>query len=136
MKRIEANVEALYNAREPTGSEIVDEVIDMLRKSKAIRVADMALLMDVDADDLQAAWRMLTGGSLRHFITRWRVHQALELIGKRIIEPWDDIVTRSEVTARLGEIAQRCGWQSERVMSHVFERYLGCSAPEYVAQRV
>jgi transcriptional regulator GlxA family with amidase domain len=27
----------------------------------------------------------------------------------------------------LREVARRCGWRSERVMSHVFERQLGCS---------
>ena len=32
-----------------------------------------------------------------------------------------------DTTKLLREVARRCGWRSERVMSHVFERQLGCS---------
>ncbi len=43
----------------------------------------------------------------------------------------DDFRNR-EARKRLTEVAHRCGWRSERVMSHVFERYCGCSAIEWL----
>lgn len=45
--------------------------------------------------------------------------------------PTDDFRNR-EARKRLTEVAHRCGWRSERVMSHVFERYCGCSAIEWL----
>ena len=133
MKHIVESVEEMYHAREPTGEVIVDEVLDILRHYKLIYPEDVALLMDVNPKDLRAAWHMLTGTKLIDVITHWRVMQAQEWIRKRLPELKPNDSRNHEARKMLTEVAKRCGWRSERVMSHVFERYCGCSALEWLS---
>ena len=132
MKHIVESVEEMYHAREPTGEVIVDEILDILRHYKLIYPEDVALLMDVNPKDLRAAWHMLTGTKLIDVITHWRVMQAQEWIRKRLPELKPNDSRNHESRKMLTEVAKRCGWRSERVMSHVFERYCGCSAIEWL----
>ena len=132
MKHIVESVEEMYHAREPTGEVIVDEVLNILRHYKLIYPEDVALLMDVKVRDLRSAWYMLTGTRLIDVITHWRVMQAQDWLRKRIGELSADSSEKKEPVKLLKETARRCGWRSETVMSHVFKRFCGISALEWL----
>ena len=122
----------MYHARQPTGEVIVDEVLNILRNYKLIYPEDVALLMDVKVRELRAAWFMLTGTRLVDVLTHWRVLQAQDWLRKRIGETNTESLTKKELVKLLKETARRCGWRSEVVMSHVFKRFCGCSALEWL----
>ena len=132
MKHIVESVEEMYDAREPTGEVIVDEVINILRHYKLIYPEDVALLMDVKVRELRSAWYMLTGTRLVDVITHWRLLQAQDWLRKRLGETDTESPTKKELVKLLKETARRCGWRSEVVMSHVFKRFCGCSALEWL----
>ena len=132
MKHIVERVEEMYHAKEPYGEVIVDEVLNILRHYKLIYPEDVALLLNVKVRDLRSAWYMLTGTRLIDVITEWRLRQAQDAIRKRINNFPTDNREKRTIKKMLSEVANRCGWRNERVMSHVFERYCGCSAIEWV----
>ena len=132
MKHIVESVEEMYHARQPTGEVIVDEVLDILRHYKLIYPEDVALLMDVKVRDLRSAWFMLTGTRLVDVITHWRVLQAQDWLRKRIDEMGAKNWDKRELVKLLKETARRCGWRSEVVMSHVFKRFCGCTALDWL----
>ena len=132
MKHIVESVEEMYHARQPTGEVIVDEVLDILRHYKLIYPEDVALLMDVKVRDLRSAWHMLTGTRLVDVITHWRLLQAQDWLRKCIGEMNTDSCDKRELVKLLKETAHRCGWRSEVVMSHIFKRYCGTSALEWL----
>ena len=132
MKHIIESVEEMYHARQPTGEVIVDEVINILRHYKLIYPEDVALLMDVKVRDLRSAWFMLTGTRLVDVITHWRVLQAQDWLRERIGETDTESLKKKELVKLLKETARSCGWRSEVVMSHVFKRYCGTSALEWL----
>ena len=136
MKHVVESVEELYRAREPTGELIIDEVVNVLRHFKMIYPEDVALILDVNARELRDAWHLLTGTHLNDVITQWRLFQAQELILKDLIEHGAESIEKENSRKYLTEVARRTGWRSERVMSHVFERYCGCSAIEWQAQQL
>ena len=127
MKHVVESMEELYKRQEPTGEAIVDAVVEVLRKFRLIYPEDVALLLDVKVRDLRGAWLILTGMKLIDSITQWRVLQAQDLIRKSLGEMGSDGRRAIDTTKLLRDVARRCGWRSERVMSHVFERQLGCS---------
>ena len=132
MKHIVESVEDMYHARQPTGEVIVDEVINILRHYKLIYPEDVALLMDVKVRDLRSAWFMLTGTHLVEVIAHWRLLQAQDWLRKHIDEMSAKRWERRELVKLLKETARLCGWKSEVVMSHVFKRYCGCTALEWL----
>ena len=132
MKHIVESVEDMYHARQPTGEVIVDEVLNILRNYKLIYPEDVALLMDVKVRDLRSAWFMLTGTRLVDVITHWRVLQAQDWLRKCIGEMNTDSCDKRELVKLLKKTARRCGWRSEVVMSHVFKRYCGCTALDWL----
>ena len=134
MKHIVESVEEMYHARQPTGEVIVDEVINILRHYKLIYPEDVALLMEVKVRDLRSAWYMLTGTRLVDVITHWRVLQAQDWLRERIGETDTENLTKKELVKLLKETARRCGWKSEVVMSHVFKRFCGTSALDWLLQ--
>ncbi len=134
MKHIVESVEEMYHARQPTGEVIVDEVINILRHYKLIYPEDVALLMDVKVRDLRSAWHMLTGTRLVDVITHWRVLQAQDWLRKRLGELSNESLTKNDLVRLLKETALRCGWRSEVVMSHVFKRFCGCTALDWIVQ--
>jgi AraC-like DNA-binding protein len=77
---------------------------------------------------------MLTGTRLVDVITHWRVLQAQDWLRKRIGEISTESLTKKELVKLLKETARRCGWRSEVVMSHVFKRFCGCTALDWVVQ--
>ena len=132
MKHIVESVEEMYHAKEPYGEVTVDEVLDILRRYKLIYPEDVALLMDVKVRDLRSAWFMLTGTRLIDVITEWRLMQAQDTIRKRMDSLLPDKPGKPAIRKILFEVAFRCGWRTERVMSNVFERYCGCTVIEWV----
>ena len=132
MKHIVESVEDMYHARQPTGEVIVDEVLNILRHYKLIYPEDVALLMDVKVRDLRSAWFMLTGTRLVDVITHWRLLQAQDWLRKHIDEMGAKHWEKRELVKLLKETARRCGWKSEVVMSHVFKRYCGCTALDWL----
>jgi hypothetical protein len=75
---------------------------------------------------------MLTGTRLVDVITHWRVLQAQDWLRKRIGEISTESLTKKELVKLLKETARRCGWRSEVVMSHVFKRFCGTSALDWL----
>ncbi|MBR5716964.1 MAG: hypothetical protein IKX59_10290 [Bacteroidales bacterium] len=134
MKHIVESVEEMYHAKEPFGEIVIDEVINVLRHFKVILIQDVALLLDVDPRELRTAWHLLTGTHLNEVVTQWRVMQAQDWIRKRLSEKGTVSLGAKAYKKLLTETAHRCGWRTERVMSHVFERYCGCSAIEWLAR--
>ena len=64
-----------------TGQIPVDVVLDFLWKVPASHsVSDIAVLHNVDARQLSAAFSLLTKVTLRDFIMEWRLLQALDLL--------------------------------------------------------
>lgn len=132
MKHIVESVEEMYLAKELFGEVIVDSVLDILRRFKLIYPEDVALLMEVNPKELRAAWHMLTGTKLIDVITQWRVLQAQDWIREKISNQILNDTRNRKTRKLLNEVAHRCGWRSERVISHVFERYCGCSGIEWI----
>ena len=132
MKHVVESVEEMYHAREPTGEVIVDEVLNILRRYKLIYPEDVALLMDVKVRDLRSAWFMLTGTRLIDVITQWRLMQAQDWLRKGVRASSSKSSGKKDPIKLLKEAARRCGWRSEKVMSHVFKRFCGCSALEWM----
>ena len=134
MKYVIESIEELYKAREPTGHVIVDAVVNVLRQTRVIRVTDMALLLEADLRELQCSWHLMTGTHLQDVIAQWRLYQAQELIRTRLVE-WGEEACKGVCANRLlTDVARRCGWRSQRVMSKVFERYCSCSALEWMGK--
>ena len=122
MKTVIKTVEELYGRKDGTGEVILDELAECLRKTRIIAVADLAVLMDVDAHQLNQAVRLLTGMTTRDIINRWRLLQARELLAASS----DSVArkgSRDDRIRLLNAVARRCGWRSYRVLQKVAHRY-------------
>ena len=122
MKKVIKTVEELYGRKDGSGEVILDELAECLRKTRIIAVADLAVLMDVDAHQLNQAVRLLTGMTTRDVINRWRLLQACELLAASS----DDVANKGSRDDRirlLNAVARRCGWRSYRVLQKVAHRY-------------
>ena len=122
MKKVIKTVEELYGRKDGTGEVILDELAECLRKTRIIAVADLAVLMDVDAHQLNQAVRLLTGMTTRDVINRWRLLQACELLAASS----DSVArkgSRDDRIRLLNAVARRCGWRSYRVLLKVAHRY-------------
>ena len=134
MKKVIKTVEELYGRKDGTGEVILDEMAECLRKTRIIAVADLAVLMDVDAHQLNQAVRLLTGMTTRDVINRWRLLQARELLGQGAMgEAKDGFGQNADGASKKGSrddrirvlnaVARRCGWRSYRVLLKVAHRY-------------
>ena len=143
MKPIIKTIEELYGRREATGEVILDEMVNCLRRTRIIAVADLAALMDVDAHQLNMAVRLLTGMTTRDVINRWRLLQAQDLLRQGTTgEAKDGFGQNATGTERpkrldgaakqaskddrirlLNAVVRRCGWRSYRVLLKVAHRY-------------
>jgi len=117
MKHIVESVEEMYHAREPTGEVIVDAVVDALRKTRTQRSSDIALLLDVDHHQLNAAFKMLTGMNLSTLITEWRMLQAKDLLDDKSLS--------------VQAVANRCGFRQKKNLILAFRRRWGTTPNAY-----
>ena len=122
MKKVIKTVEELYGRKDGTGEVILDEMAECLRKTRIIAVADLAVLMDVDAHQLNQAVRLLTGMTTRDIINRWRLLQARELLTASS-DSTAKKGSRDDRISLLNAVARRCGWRSYRVLQKVAHRY-------------
>ena len=122
MKPIIKTVEELYERKDGTGEVILDEMAECLRKTRIIAVADLAVLMDVDAHQLNQAVRLLTGMTTRDIINRWRLLQARDLLTASS-DSAAKKGSRDDRIRVLNAVARRCGWLSYRVLLKVAHRY-------------
>ena len=122
MKPIVTSVEELYDRKDGTGEVLLDEMAECLRKTRIIAVADLAVLMDVDAHQLNQAVRLLTGMTTRDIINRWRLLQACELLAASS-DSTAKKGSRDDRIRLLNAVARRCGWRSYRVLLKVAHRY-------------
>ena len=122
MKKVIKTVEELYGRKDGTGEVILDEMANCLRKTRIIAVADLAVLMDVDAHQLNQAVRLLTGMTTRDIINRWRLLQACELLAATS-DSEAKKGSRDDRIRLLNAVARRCGWRSYRVLQKVAHRY-------------
>jgi hypothetical protein len=143
MKPIVTSVEELYGRREATGEVLLDEMVNCLRRTRIIAVADLAALMDVNAHQLNMAVRLLTGMTTRDVINWWRLLQAQDMLRQGMTgEAKDGFGQNATGTERpkrldgaakqaskddrirlLNAVARRCGWRSYRVLLKVAHRY-------------
>ena len=143
MKPIIKTIEELYGRREATGEVILDEMVNCLRRTRIIAVADLAALMDVNAHQLNQAMHLLTGMTTRDVINRWRLLQAQDLLRQGMTgdarDSFGQNATGTERAKRLDRaakqaskeerirllnaVARRCGWRSYRVLLKVAHRY-------------
>ena len=117
MKHIVESVEEMYHAREPTGEVIIDSVLDALRKTRTQRSSDIALLLDVDHHQLNAAFKMLTGMNLSTLITEWRMLQAKDLLDDKSLS--------------VQAVALRCGFRRKKNLILAFRRRWGTTPNAY-----
>ena len=117
MKHIVESVEEMYHAREPTGEVIIDSVLDALRKTRTQRSSDIALLLDVDHHQLNAAFKMLTGMNLSTLITEWRMLQAKDLLDDKSLS--------------VQAVANRCGFRQKKNLILAFRRRWGTTPYAY-----
>jgi methylphosphotriester-DNA--protein-cysteine methyltransferase len=122
MKKVIKTVEELYGRKDGTGEVILDEMAECLRKTRIIAVADLAVLMDVDAHQLNQAVRLLTGMTTRDIINRWRLLQACELLAASSDGAAKEAAKDDRIRL-LNAVARRCGWRSYRVLLKVAHRY-------------
>ena len=143
MKPIVTSVEELYERKDGTGEVLLDEMVNCLRRTRIIAVADLAALMDVNAHQLNMAVHLLTGMTTRDVINRWRLLQAQDLLRQGATsEAKDGFGQNATGTERpkrldgaakqaskddrirlLNAVARRCGWRSYRVLLKVAHRY-------------
>ena len=143
MKPIIKTIEELYGRREATGEVILDEMVNCLRRTRIIAVADLATLMEVNAHQLNQAVHLLTGMTTRDVINRWRLLQAQDLLRQGMTgdarDSFGQNATGTERAKRhdgaakqaskddriclLNAVARRCGWRSYRVLLKVAHRY-------------
>ena len=143
MKPIIKTIEELYSRREATGEVLLDEMVNCLRRTRIIAVADLATLMEVNAHQLNQAMHLLTGMTTRDVINRWRLLQAQDLLRQGTTgEAKDSFGQNATGTERakrldraakqaskeerirlLNAVARRCGWRSYRVLLKVAHRY-------------
>ena len=143
MKPIIKTIEELYDRREATGEVLLDEMVNCLRRTRIIAVADLAALMDVTAHQLHQAMHLLTGMTTRDVINRWRLLQAQDLLRQGMTgdakDGFGQNTTGTERPKRLdgaakqaskddrirllNAVARRCGWRSYRVLLKVAHRY-------------
>ena len=143
MKPIVTSVEELYDRKDGTGEVILDEMVNCLRRTRIIAVADLAALMDVNAHQLNMAVHLLTGMTTRDVINRWRLLQAQDMLRQGMTgdarDSFGQNATGTERAKRLDRaakqaskeerirllnaVARRCGWRSYRVLLKVAHRY-------------
>ncbi len=143
MKPIVTSIEELYDKKDETGEVILDEMVNCLRRTRIIAVADLAALMDVNTHQLNMAVHLLTGMTTRDVINRWRLLQAEDLLRQGMTgdarDGFGQNATGSEGAKRLDRaakqaskddrirllnaVARRCGWRSYRVLLKVAHRY-------------
>jgi len=100
--------------QEKTGEIIIDTVLDALRTTTIIMGEDLAKHLGVGYRELNSAWKLLTGSTLRQFILHWRIHQARELLAQAGYM-WDDTKQKCHIPAPvLQQVAEKCGWRNYR----------------------
>ncbi len=117
MKHIVETVEELYEAREPTGEVIIDEVVKSIRSTRTQKAADIALLLNADRRVLSNAIELLTGFSLGQLIIEWRMLQARDLL--------------DDESLSVQEVAKRCGFMQQKNLIIAFRRRWGTTPFAY-----
>lgn len=101
----------------PSGSCILDAVVEALHNSRLRGKAQLAERMGISADDLNGAIRLLTGLRLVDFIEQYRLMQAKEYLRCTDLAP--------EI------IARRCGFESIAAFYRMFRTLTGMCAGDY-----
>jgi AraC-like DNA-binding protein len=117
MKHIVESVEELFYAKEPFGEVIIDSVLDAVRKTRTQRSSDIALLLDVDHHQLNAAFKLLTGMNLSTLIVEWRMMQAKDLLDDKSLS--------------VKEVAHRCGFKQQKNLILAFRQRWGTTPYAY-----
>lgn len=81
--------------------------------SRPWTLASLAAEVAMSRSAFAARFTERVGEPAMHYVTRWRMHLALNLL--------------QEESAGLGELAGRLGYQSEAAFSRAFKRYIGTS---------
>lgn len=101
----------------PSGSCILDAVVEALHGSRLRGKSQLARLLGVSANDLNGAVHLLTELRLVDFIEQYRLMQAKEYLG------CTGLATE--------EIARRCGFESTAAFYRMFRLLAGMSAGDY-----
>ncbi len=106
----------------PTGEAIIDEVVNLLRRTKTKSAADIALHMEVLLRDLSIAIKMLTGIPLNDMVLEWRMLQAKDLLDDKSLS--------------LRVVADRCGFRRNKNLIIAFRRRWGTTPQAYRTGRL
>lgn len=101
----------------PSGSCILDAVVEALHGSRLRGKSQLARQLGVSANDLNGAIHLLTGLRLVDFIEQYRLMQAKEYLRCTGLAP--------------KEIARRCGFESTAAFYRMFRSLTGMSAGGY-----
>lgn len=102
---------------QPSGSCILDAVVEALHGSRLRGKSQLAELLGVSANDLNGAIHLLTGLRLVDFVEQYRLMQAKEYLRCTGIRP--------------EEIARRCGFESAAAFYRMFRLLTGLSVGDY-----
>lgn len=98
-----------------TGSLVLDDILNVLRNSRLIRVKEVAQELDLPVSFLEQVTTYMVGMPFKELIVQWRVRQCAQFL--------------QESDLSYAEIAEACGWKDPSTMIRVFERYMDGKTP-------
>ncbi len=97
----------------PSGSMIMDAVVQCIVQYRKFRVYSIARRLGVDPLNLRAAMQLLTQMPMLEFLNMFRLRMTKEYL------------TCTDLT--LTEIAKRCDWSGQAALCHSFKNMEGCA---------
>ena len=117
IKQISTVWQVYCHPETPTGVNVVDAVVEMLRHQPNVSAEDIAIRYDVPQNWLSTSMTIYLGVTLSQMILHWRNYVALDML--------DDANNTYEA------IAKRCGYRSERAFCNAFARTFGITPYYY-----
>lgn len=101
----------------PSGSMIMDAVVDVAFRKRRFQVRQIAYALDVDPGRLAGAIHILVGMPMLDFLNAFRLRMAQEYLAC--------------TNLTLQQIAERCDWYEHSAFSHAFAKQYGTSPSAY-----
>lgn len=110
-------MEEVPHAIRPSGSMIMDAVVQILFFGRVFQINHIARILGVDPVKLAGAMQILTGMPMQDFLNIFRLYLVQEYLACTDLS--------------LSQIAACCDFSSQSSLSHVFTKEIGCSPAAY-----
>ena len=110
-------MEEVPHAIRPSGSMIMDAVVQILFFRRVFQINQIARILGVDPVKLAGAMQILTGMPMQDFLNIFRLYLVQEYLACTDLS--------------LSQIAACCDFSSQSSLSHVFTKEIGCSPAAY-----